>query len=993
MPVYFRQVSFLVSCRFKIKATSFSIFSVFFLLAGLFWLTSSQPSQASAQSLNSVTDCSQFGPGVGTLQEALNGGGLIQFSCSGTITIPNTIQITTDTILDAKQQKVTLDGAQAVQLIKVNPGVNFKLVNLTLAHGNSIASNGGAIFNNGGNLEINGVTFFSNTTTLHGGAIYNTADGQLLLVNSTVSTNQAHQTGGGLYNDNATATVINSTFALNSGANGHSIVATNTGSVIFTNTILATSNYSYLDYNCLGSVVDGGNNLIAGRGCGNTIIDSSISVLPLGDNGGPTPTHQLIGLNVDKGNSQVCSSFPVNGHDQRGVARPQGANCDIGAIEELVAQVNSVADTNDGSCDRFQQGTGNQDCTLREAINLANSLPDTTPILFDFDIAFSQTNAITIAPLTELPPIVYPTILYDTLPSAWITDIRVTISGKNLPSGSTGLAFLAGSNLMQLIAISDFTTNVKLAGPVSTNPYNKSFNSWLRANIIGTNKDGKDISPTSEIGILIDNSPNNWIAYGNLIGGNSKAGIQVRGEAATNNYIASNQIGTNIDQTGLLPNGIGVWIENAPGNKIGESGLPDSQKIAGNVQAGILIEGSQAVSNEIRSNIIGTYTRTNVTLPGNGGSGIHIKNAPNILIQSNTIAGNGGHGIYLEGAATTSSVITNNQLGTKFSGNTNNGVQLDGASGSNISANTIVNNANGIVVLSGEANHLANNIIYSNTNMAIDLAGDGPTSNDSGDSDTGANQLQNYPLVTNASFANGIVNISGTLASKPNQTYTIELYFSQACTSLGYGQGQIQSASQVVTTGGNGLASFSFSRPTTLTVPFVSMLASDSLGNTSEFSGCVNATLPAVDPYLVTNPGDDGSATQIGTLSYAIAQANQSANPVTIEFTTDVITLTGILPLLGNSNGQKITLAGKCLSTTPGVRLNSTNPVGNITIKNNIELKGLYFAGSSLEVSGPGNSLSCSWLTGNTAGSKLKVLNGGQLQVYPANQIWKGPAA
>src|SRR5215470_850133 len=36
-------------------------------------------------------------------------------------------------------------------------------------------------------------------------------------------------------------------------------------------------------------------------------------------------------------------------------------------------EVNSTADTDDGSCDALGTGTGNQDCTLREAINAANA--------------------------------------------------------------------------------------------------------------------------------------------------------------------------------------------------------------------------------------------------------------------------------------------------------------------------------------------------------------------------------------------------------------------------------------------------------------------------------------------------------------------------------------------------------------------------------------------------------------------------------------------
>ncbi len=45
--------------------------------------------------------------------------------------------------------------------------------------------------------------------------------------------------------------------------------------------------------------------------------------------------------------------------------------------------VNSIADTDDGKCDPLGQGTGNRDCTLREAINAANSIGSGAVISFN----------------------------------------------------------------------------------------------------------------------------------------------------------------------------------------------------------------------------------------------------------------------------------------------------------------------------------------------------------------------------------------------------------------------------------------------------------------------------------------------------------------------------------------------------------------------------------------------------------------------------------
>jgi hypothetical protein len=54
---------------------------------------------------------------------------------------------------------------------------------------------------------------------------------------------------------------------------------------------------------------------------------------PLQDNGGPTETHDLLpGSPAIDAGSMDC---PPPDTDQRGVARPQGAGCDIGAVEYL----------------------------------------------------------------------------------------------------------------------------------------------------------------------------------------------------------------------------------------------------------------------------------------------------------------------------------------------------------------------------------------------------------------------------------------------------------------------------------------------------------------------------------------------------------------------------------------------------------------------------------------------------------------------------------
>ncbi|MSQ09547.1 MAG: hypothetical protein EXR52_00860 [Dehalococcoidia bacterium] len=68
---------------------------------------------------------------------------------------------------------------------------------------------------------------------------------------------------------------------------------------------------------------------------GTTPITGELLLGPLADNGGPTPTHALLpgSLAIDAGDDTMGAAAPIGGKDQRGVARPQGVRCDLGAFE------------------------------------------------------------------------------------------------------------------------------------------------------------------------------------------------------------------------------------------------------------------------------------------------------------------------------------------------------------------------------------------------------------------------------------------------------------------------------------------------------------------------------------------------------------------------------------------------------------------------------------------------------------------------------------
>jgi hypothetical protein len=87
----------------------------------------------------------------------------------------------------------------------------------------------------------------------------------------------------------------------------------------------------------------GSNNLADDETCGPGFsVSSSILLGPLADNGGPTQTMALLpgSAAIDAGDDAVC---PIT--DQRGVARPHGAHCDVGAYEAEITASDTTLPT------------------------------------------------------------------------------------------------------------------------------------------------------------------------------------------------------------------------------------------------------------------------------------------------------------------------------------------------------------------------------------------------------------------------------------------------------------------------------------------------------------------------------------------------------------------------------------------------------------------------------------------------------------------------
>jgi hypothetical protein len=199
--------------------------------------------------------------------------------------------------------------------------------------GNSVGSfRGGGLFNEG-TLTVSNSTVSGNSATL-GGGIFNHV-GSVTVGNSTVSGNSADTgNGGGIFNNaHGTLTVNNSTLAGNSASFGGGLL-NNGGSLTVSNTIIANSPSGA---DCAGSLNnDSGGNLADDGSCDFTAASSRNSTDPkldlagLKDNGGPTKT---IALLMGSPAIDTAVSCPTPATDQRGIARPQGSGCDIGAFE------------------------------------------------------------------------------------------------------------------------------------------------------------------------------------------------------------------------------------------------------------------------------------------------------------------------------------------------------------------------------------------------------------------------------------------------------------------------------------------------------------------------------------------------------------------------------------------------------------------------------------------------------------------------------------
>ncbi len=256
---------------------------------------------------------------------------------------------------------------------------NPTLTNVTFT-GNSAAF-GGALdnFNNSSPTLIN-VTFSGNFAA-YGGAMHNERFSNPTLTNVTISGNTASgksdSSGGGIVNDDNSKTTIRNSIVWGNTAVFDSQIhdgSTSMSTIIF-------------------SDIQGG--CPARSACSN-IINADPRLGALGNYGGTMQTIPLLpgSAAIDAANDSVCPAT-----DQRGVARPQGAHCDMGAFE-------------------FASSSAPTNTPIATATSTATSTPTNTPTNPPLPPSATPTNTPTNSPTatatstatnSPLPPTATPT--------------------------------------------------------------------------------------------------------------------------------------------------------------------------------------------------------------------------------------------------------------------------------------------------------------------------------------------------------------------------------------------------------------------------------------------------------------------------------------------------------------------------------------------------------------------------------------------------------
>lgn len=480
-------------------------------------------------------------------------------------------------------------------------------------------------------------------------------------------------------------------------------------------------------------------------------------------------------------------------------------------------------------------------CTIREAIVAANT--DTASGATggecvagagadEIRFIFPGGGPHVMTPATELPAITQQVTI-----SAFSELHEVVLDGAVAslpPSSQIGFRIEAANSTVSNLSIIHWNYGVAITD---------ADNSTIQFSLIGTDESFTN-KGNSDTGVEISTSDGVTI-NGNVIASSGQQGIRATTGDTANLTITSNNIGTNFAGTAALPNvGGGISLRDTVDATIGGGGF-SSNLISGNGSAGITLSSSATHPNAgttITNNRIGTSASGMSAIPNIVGINI-VGDARGTTVEGNLVSGNTQSGIIIGdmvGPANTPSgtVVRANRIGVNsdvsgFLPNGSYGVEFDnagnpfgpgnligGITGLTQNActgdcNVIGGNGSNGVSVNGTSDHAAvlGNSINANSKLGIDLrdpllASGIVTLNDAGDSDTGPNGFQNFPVIEAVYTQGGNTKITGRLDSAPNQDYRLEFFKNASGDPTGYGEGTSFLGALIVTTPASGIARF-----------------------------------------------------------------------------------------------------------------------------------------------------------------------------------------
>jgi PKD domain/RTX calcium-binding nonapeptide repeat (4 copies) len=568
----------------------------------------------------------------------------------------------------------------------------------------------------------------------------------------------------------------------------------------------------------------------------------------------------------------------------KALTRPRPYRPTLERLEDKLAPaIFTVTNTNDG-------GPGSLRQAMFDAESTPNGLgPD------EVHFAIPDPGVQVIRPSGTLPVIVDPVIIDGyTQPGASPNTLAVgdnavlliEINGSGLSSFPSDLFHFGGDgSTVRGLAVTHvpgtcFDIGKRGVFTVTSN------NHTIVGNFIGTDAGGSTYLADHGVAILIGHGNTGVVANGNRIGGTAPADRNVITsdgagmivlQDAHDNLIQGNYIGVNKDGTAPLRHpvaslGVGIAIgTNASSNTIGGTTAGAGNVIFG-AGTGIVLSESSAGNHVVQGNFIGTNAAGTAGL--GGGTGIFVNTLSGVgdLIGGTTSgAGNlisGNTTGIVSATGSPGPTIQGNKIGTDATGtsavpNSGDGIIIGvrgpgpatiGGTGPGEGNTIAFNGGNGIQMSNGAGRSFLGNSIFSNFGLGIDLQSIGDpfqvTLNDPGDGDTGANGLQNYPVITSAELGSGQVTISGTVNSTPSTVFRLEFFASEVVDPSGFGEGQTFLGFTTVTTDAAGDSTFDVAFPQNGGT-VISATATDPAGNTSEFSFAVTAA--SVDVIIDAN--------------------------------------------------------------------------------------------------------------------------------------------